>query len=111
MYTTEKPNSLCCLVVDSGYSFTYITPYVKGKKVKSAIRRIDVGGKLLTNHLKDIISYRYDGVIFLYGFRIDHLKYFVYIFQATACNGRDVCDEPGEGGRVLRVRRLHAGHD
>ncbi|KAL0280290.1 UNVERIFIED_CONTAM: hypothetical protein PYX00_001631 [Menopon gallinae] len=57
-YTTEKPNSLCCLVIDSGYSFTYVTPYVKGKKVKSAIRRIDVGGKLLTNHLKDIISYR-----------------------------------------------------
>jgi actin-related protein 6 len=31
---------------------------VRGKKVKRAIRRIDVGGKALTNHLKDIISYR-----------------------------------------------------
>lgn len=26
--------------------------------MKEAIRRIDVGGKLLTNHLKEIISYR-----------------------------------------------------
>lgn len=48
----------CCLVVDMGYSFTHIVPFVKGKRVKEAIRRIDVGGKLLTNHLKEIISYR-----------------------------------------------------
>ncbi|CAG4957955.1 unnamed protein product [Parnassius apollo] len=46
------------LVVDSGYSFTYIVPYIKGKKYKEGIRRIDVGGKVLTNHLKEILSYR-----------------------------------------------------
>ncbi|KPI96526.1 Actin-related protein 6 [Papilio xuthus] len=46
------------VVVDSGYSFTYIVPYIKGKKYKDGIRRIDVGGKVLTNHLKEIISYR-----------------------------------------------------
>lgn len=57
-YNSEVPDSLCCLVVDSGYSFTHIAPYIKGKKVKRGVRRIDVGGKLLTNHLKDIISYR-----------------------------------------------------
>ncbi|XP_063241280.1 actin-related protein 6 [Bacillus rossius redtenbacheri] len=50
--------ALCCLLVDSGYSFTHIVPYIKGKKLKQGIRRIDVGGKLLTNHLKEIISYR-----------------------------------------------------
>lgn len=48
----------CCLVVDMGYSFTHIVPFVRGKRVKPAIRRIDVGGKLLANHLKEIISYR-----------------------------------------------------
>lgn len=53
---TGKP--LCCLVVDIGYSFTHVVPFIKGVKVKEAIRRIDVGGKLLTNHLKEIISYR-----------------------------------------------------
>ena len=52
------PDSLCCLVVDSGYSFTHIVPFYKGKVVLSAVRRIDVGGKLLTNHLKEAVSYR-----------------------------------------------------
>ncbi|XP_012278622.1 actin-related protein 6 [Orussus abietinus] len=57
-YRSQNPNSKCCIVVDSGYSFTHIVPYVNGTKVKEGIRRIDVGGKLLTNHLKEIISYR-----------------------------------------------------
>jgi hypothetical protein len=58
-YKKKNPSSLCCLLVDSGYSFTHIVPYMKGKKLKQGIRRIDVGGKMLTNHLKEIISYRY----------------------------------------------------
>lgn len=66
--TTDLPTNddtfpLVCLVVDSGFSFTHITPYIYSEKcefvkLKQGIRRIDVGGKLLTNHLKDIISYR-----------------------------------------------------
>lgn len=52
----KKP--LCCLVIDMGFSFTHIVPFIKGKRVKDAIKRIDVGGKVLTNHLKEIISYR-----------------------------------------------------
>lgn len=51
-------NNECAVVVDSGYSYTYIVPYIKGKKYKDGIRRIDVGGKVLTNHLKEVISYR-----------------------------------------------------
>ena len=54
----EHPAELCCLVVDCGYSFTHIVPYVQGKKVTEFASRIDIGGKVLTNHLKDIISYR-----------------------------------------------------
>ncbi|XP_017762278.1 PREDICTED: actin-related protein 6 [Eufriesea mexicana] len=57
-YKIENPNAKCCIVVDSGYSFTHIVPYVNDTKIKEGIRRIDVGGKLLTNHLKEIISYR-----------------------------------------------------
>ena len=58
-YLKENPSKAeTCLVVDAGYSFTHIIPYVKGKQVKEGIRRIDVGGKALTNHLKDVISYR-----------------------------------------------------
>lgn len=53
-----NPKQLCCLVVDTGFSFTHIVPYCRSKKMKDGIRRINVGGKLLTNHLKEIISYR-----------------------------------------------------
>lgn len=59
----DKEMPLCCVVIDLGYSFSHIVPFVKGKKVLSAIKRIDVGGKLLTNHLKEIISYRYLNVM------------------------------------------------
>lgn len=57
-YKVENPNAKCCIVVDSGYSFTHVVPYLNDTKIKEGIRRIDVGGKLLTNHLKEIISYR-----------------------------------------------------
>lgn len=57
-YSQEGTTPLCCLVIDLGYSFSHIVPFVKGKKVLSAVRRIDIGGKLLTNHFKEVISYR-----------------------------------------------------
>lgn len=55
----SKTRPFCCVVVDMGYSFTHVVPFIKGKKVKNGIRRIDIGGKVLTNHLKEILSYRY----------------------------------------------------
>ncbi|XP_054632356.1 actin-related protein 6 isoform X2 [Dunckerocampus dactyliophorus] len=57
-YFHTKPSQVCCLLVDSGFSFTHIAPYCRSSKMKDAIRRISIGGKLLTNHLKEIISYR-----------------------------------------------------
>ena len=45
-------------MVDSGFSFTYVVPYFNGKPLKYAATRIDVGGKLLTNLLNEIISYK-----------------------------------------------------
>ncbi|KAG0328575.1 Actin- protein 6 [Dissophora globulifera] len=57
--TSGKKRVDCALVVDSGYSFTHIVPFWKGKPILVGIRRINVGGKLLTNHLKEIISFRY----------------------------------------------------
>jgi actin-related protein 6 len=57
-YGKENPTELCCLVVDCGYSFTHLIPYVQGKKITEFVHRIEIGGKVLTNHLKDIISYR-----------------------------------------------------
>lgn len=46
------------MIVESGYSFTHIVPYILQKKFKPGILRVNVGGKILTNHLKEVISYR-----------------------------------------------------
>ncbi|KAI0040286.1 Actin/actin-like protein [Auriscalpium vulgare] len=56
-----KPSQVqpeCMIVVDSGFSFTHIVPIMEGEIVWSAVKRIDVGGKLLTNHLKELVSFR-----------------------------------------------------
>ena len=47
-----------CLVVDSGYSFTHVIPFYKGKIILEGLLRINLGGKHITNYLKEIISYR-----------------------------------------------------
>jgi actin-related protein 6 len=49
----------CLLVIDSGYSHTTITPLYNGTVIQRAIRRIDLGGKHLTNLLKEVVSLRY----------------------------------------------------
>jgi len=48
----------CALVVDCGYSFTHCIPLYDGTPMNYAIKRVNVGGKLLTNYLKETISYR-----------------------------------------------------
>lgn len=75
-----KRSPECVLVVDAGYSFTHVVPVLRGAIITSGVRRfvkhlstptpqmtgplthchdrIDVGGKLLTNHLKELISFR-----------------------------------------------------
>lgn len=49
----------CCLVVDTGFNATNVVPVIKGESYMRAIRRVDVGGKLLTNYLKELVSFRY----------------------------------------------------
>ncbi|KAJ5096216.1 hypothetical protein NUU61_005572 [Penicillium alfredii] len=60
---TPNPDSViapadCLLVVDSGYSHTTVTPVYKGQALQRGIRRLDIGGKHLTNYLKEIVSMR-----------------------------------------------------
>ena len=39
-YNHRKSNdSLCCLVIDSGFSFTHIVPYADGKRVNKGLKR------------------------------------------------------------------------
>jgi actin-related protein 6 len=49
----------CLLVIDSGYSHTTITPLFNGRPLQRAIRRLDFGGKHITNLLKEVISVRH----------------------------------------------------
>ncbi|KAI6044922.1 actin-related protein Arp6 [Pisolithus marmoratus] len=48
----------CSLIVDSGFSFTHVIPIINHQIQWHAVKRLDVGGKLLTNQLKEVISYR-----------------------------------------------------
>ncbi|KAF5749626.1 hypothetical protein HS088_TW04G01596 [Tripterygium wilfordii] len=48
----------CNLVVDCGYSFTHAAPVFQNFIVNYAVKRIELGGKALTNYLKELVSYR-----------------------------------------------------
>jgi actin-related protein 6 len=47
------------LLIDSGYSHTTVTPILQGRPLHPAIRRLDVGGKLMTNYLTRLLSVRH----------------------------------------------------
>lgn len=47
----------CGVVIDVGYSATTVVPYIDYLPVYTSIVRVDVGGKLLTNRLKEYLSY------------------------------------------------------
>eukprot|EP01125_Pyxidicula_operculata_P017547 TRINITY_DN6145_c0_g1_i5.p1 TRINITY_DN6145_c0_g1~~TRINITY_DN6145_c0_g1_i5.p1 ORF type:complete len:436 (+),score=65.16 TRINITY_DN6145_c0_g1_i5:72-1379(+) len=49
----------CGVVLDCGFSFTHVVPFFDNTKMNYAIKRIDVGGKVLTNYLKEIVSHRH----------------------------------------------------
>jgi actin-related protein 6 len=64
-YHPSSPASLsalpqeCLLIIDTSYSDTTILPLYNGKLIQSAVRRLTVGGKLLTNYLKELASLRH----------------------------------------------------
>ncbi|KAF2191009.1 Actin/actin-like protein [Zopfia rhizophila CBS 207.26] len=49
----------CLLVIDTSYSDTTILPLYNGTLLQPALRRLNVGGKLLTNYLKELSSLRH----------------------------------------------------
>ncbi|KAI9786211.1 MAG: Actin- protein 6 [Geoglossum umbratile] len=51
------------LLIDTGFSHTAVTPVLNGRPVQSAIRRLDIGGKFLTNYLKELVSIRHYNMI------------------------------------------------
>jgi actin-related protein 6 len=64
-YHSSDSNSLsalpqeCLLIIDTSYSDTTILPIYNGQLFQSALRRLTVGGKLMTNYLKELASLRH----------------------------------------------------
>ncbi|KAF5945846.1 hypothetical protein HYC85_016074 [Camellia sinensis] len=46
------------LVVDCGFSFTHAAPVFQNFTLNYGVKRLDLGGKALTNYLKELVSYR-----------------------------------------------------
>ena len=55
---TPSPTFLSSPLLFSFSSTSHAMPFVDGKCQKSACKRVNVGGKLLTNFLKELVSYR-----------------------------------------------------
>jgi len=60
---TRRPSGLlsraqCSLVVDAGFSFIHASPVFHNFPLNYAVKRIDLGGKALTNYLKELVSFR-----------------------------------------------------
>lgn len=49
----------CAVIIDCGYSDTTVTPVIYGRPVQPAIRRLEIGGKTMTNLLKELSSVRH----------------------------------------------------
>jgi len=59
---TSLPTEIM-LQIDSGHSHTNIVPVFRGRALQSAIRRIDMGGKHLSNYLAELLSLRHFSLI------------------------------------------------
>ncbi|XP_055339484.1 actin-related protein 6-like [Paramacrobiotus metropolitanus] len=57
-FRRDNPQEPTCLVVDSGHSFTHIVPVIDGRISWDSVIRVPVGGKILTNHLKQRITFQ-----------------------------------------------------
>lgn len=75
--TTSTGAAEIRLVIDAGYSFTTVTPVLHGRPIHRAVRRLDVGGKLLTNYLTKLLSVRH--------YDMRHDTYIVNEMKEQAC--------------------------
>ncbi|KAF5301323.1 hypothetical protein FQA39_LY10721 [Lamprigera yunnana] len=91
--------NVSCIVVDSGFSVTTVIPYLGGKKYYPAAKRINIGGKILTNYLKDIISYRQLHVMDE-TYVINQVKKILVIFMQKP---GESSNEITEGCQILRL--------
>lgn len=55
----KKPVAECAMVIDCGFSATHVMPVLLGEVYFPAVKRITPGGKMLTNYLKETVSFRH----------------------------------------------------
>ena len=89
-------SSCCSLVVDSGFSFTHSMPWIDMKTRAPVCRRVNVGGKLLTNYLKELVSYR----------QYNMMDEFLLMNQVKL----DLCYVSADPISELRASRLKGSH-
>ena len=58
MQQSRAPKRCAALVIDAGFSGTSCVPLFGGALLNFGLKRINVGGKLLTNQLKHVVSFR-----------------------------------------------------
>jgi actin-related protein 6 len=79
-HTNNDPVPNCCsLVIDSGFSFTHTMPWIDKKTKLSTCRRVNVGGKLLTNYLKELVSYRQVYIKYIH-YTVYLIWYYLFIY-------------------------------
>eukprot|EP01029_Cantina_marsupialis_P003800 TRINITY_DN13828_c0_g1_i1.p1 TRINITY_DN13828_c0_g1~~TRINITY_DN13828_c0_g1_i1.p1 ORF type:complete len:410 (-),score=99.47 TRINITY_DN13828_c0_g1_i1:282-1511(-) len=57
-YVSTKVDPLVKLVVDVGHSFSHVTAVFNNIPIIPTIRRLDIGGAFMTNHMTELISLR-----------------------------------------------------
>ena len=55
---TPAIQAACGLVLDAGFSYTHAVPVFDGRLLPEGVRRLNLGGKALTNYFKELVSYR-----------------------------------------------------
>jgi actin-related protein 6 len=102
------PGPECVLVVDSGFSFTHVVPSYRGQAVRAGVRRVNVGGKLLTNFLKETVSYRQWNMMDEFQLMNDAKEALCYVSQDFAAEMARL--KPGGGpNRKAREAEAEAG--
>ncbi|SMR49356.1 unnamed protein product [Zymoseptoria tritici ST99CH_3D1] len=85
------------LAVDAGHSHTTVTPLYHGRPLHAACRRLEVGGKLLTNHLQNQLSRTMD--MHREDWTSQEIKEDVCFVASDSTNFSDLLERVWKGGR------------
>ena len=95
----------CSLVVDAGFSATHAVPVFGDRIVRAAVRRANVGGKTMTNYLKELVSYRAVNMMDEY-YIIDDVKEKLCFVSADVREDL-LLSKKGPGGRLSPYRATY----